>query len=186
MVKLKRVIFFDRDNTLIKDIPYNTDFNLVAIKPNVIETLQALRNKYDFIIVTNQSGVARGLISIGEVELFMKQLLDFFNTNGIYFLDYYYSPYHSSESDNVFNRASLCRKPGSILIELAAREHKIDLTQSFLVGDKLSDAEAACNAGVKPILISDVSNSQIVNYNSHIDPSQIIIISDFRKLLDVT
>lgn len=183
MDKLKRVIFFDRDNTIIDDIPYNTNPGLISIKPYVIETLQELSVTFEFIIITNQSGAARGLITIGQIELFMQHLLALFSKSNVTFLDYYYSPYFFTEaSENIFSRQSFCRKPGPLLIELAAREHKVDLAHSFFVGDRLSDVGAALNAGVQPVLIG---NTHYIDYNSNAKSPELIQIPDFRMLIDV-
>lgn len=177
------MIFFDRDETLIEDVPYNSDPSLIIFKPDVISTLLQLKNKYKFIIITNQSGVARGLLTIGQVELFMNSLIKIFRQNGIPILDYYYSPYYQlnkETSNNQFDRTSNCRKPGADLIKLAAREHLVDMSLSYLVGDRESDLLAAFNAGLKPIIVN--YRNLDLEYKTDFQYTEI---KEFRMLIDV-
>ncbi|MFA3782075.1 D-glycero-alpha-D-manno-heptose-1,7-bisphosphate 7-phosphatase [Melioribacteraceae bacterium 4301-Me] len=145
-------VFLDRDGTINFDTGYISNPRQVVLMPYVGECLFKLREIYKFklIVISNQSGIARGLLTHKDVKRVnnkINQLLKKFNTS----IDaFYYCPFHpdySSQSE------SLCRKPSPKMIFDASAEHNIDLSKSYLVGDKATDIEAGLNAKLKTILI---------------------------------
>ena len=147
-----RAVFLDRDGTLNEDTGYLGDPNKLVLLPEVGESLSLIKNKYHFklIVISNQSGVARGLISEQDViavnnELNKKRSLYDVKIDG-----FYYCPYHpdfSSEND------CDCRKPSPKMILDSAQENNIDLNSSYIIGDKIDDISAGINAGLKTILV---------------------------------
>jgi len=145
---MKKVIFFDRDNTLIKDVPYLNDPNGIELFDDTIETLLKLAERgYEFIIVTNQSGIARGLITKEQLIAIHEKLVHIFNQNNIDILAIYNSPY-GPESNHP------TRKPNPGMLLQAFEDYNIDKANSYMVGDKLCDGQAGLNAGIKSFVLN--------------------------------
>lgn len=143
----KKTIFFDRDGTLIIDKVYLNDPNQIVYLDGVFESLTLLRDAgFEFVIVTNQSGVARGLVTLENLDEIHRRISNEFSRHGIHFVGIYYAPY-SVESNHHM------RKPNPGMLEAAATEHGLDLGQSWIVGDRMSDIEAGYRAGCRTILL---------------------------------
>lgn len=143
-----RSIFFDKDNTLIKDQVYNCDFNKVEFFKDSLETLKYLSTKdYLIFIVSNQSGINRNYFSKSYYLKQMKLLIDFLKKNEIKITDHIFCP-HLPE-DNC-----LCRKPKIGMIKRLEAYYNIDLSKSYYVGDRYTDIEMAINSGINPIFIN--------------------------------
>jgi D-glycero-D-manno-heptose 1,7-bisphosphate phosphatase len=138
-------IFLDRDGTLMRDVDYCGDPRQVEVFPGATETLRKLKGAgYKLIIITNQSGIARGYFSEDDyraVEMeFLRQL-------GEELIDAtYFCP------DPPGTRSPR-RKPAPGMVFEAQRDHRLDLAQSYFIGDKTSDIECGRNAGVRTILV---------------------------------
>jgi len=145
-------VFLDRDGTLNEDPGYLRDTNLVKLFDGVGETLSLLKNNFNFklIVVSNQSGIARGLISDEDVNAVNDKINELLKEFNVQIDKFYYCPYHpdfnSKEECN-------CRKPSPQMILQAANDFQIDLSKSYLIGDTSADIEAGINAGCKTILI---------------------------------
>jgi D-glycero-D-manno-heptose 1,7-bisphosphate phosphatase len=113
------------------------------------------------IIVTNQSGVAKGLYKQEDVELVHGYLLNEFTKNNITISEVYYCLHHPDVSN------CICRKPGSLFVEKALARFHIDPAKSYFIGDKERDTEAGEKAGVKGILIE--ANSPLKNIVGQIE-----------------
>ena len=145
---MKKIVFFDRDETLIKDVPYLNDPSLIELFDDTISTLLKLKSKgYEFIIVTNQSGVPRGLITEEQLAQVHDELLRVLEAQGIEILSIYYSP-HLPDSNHP------SRKPNPGMLLQAFDEFDIDKSQSLMVGDKISDGKAGLNAGLKSFILN--------------------------------
>jgi len=150
----EKAIFLDRDNTLIEDPGYISNPDQVKLLDGVAEALIQLKGLgYKLVVVSNQSGVARGIVTEKKLEKIhdrLKQLLAEKNA----FLDrIYYCPYHSEGVVPKYRKESNCRKPNPGMLLRAVAEMDIDLEQSWCIGDKSSDIEAGIRAGCKTILI---------------------------------
>jgi D-glycero-D-manno-heptose 1,7-bisphosphate phosphatase len=148
-----RAVFLDRDDTLMVNVPYLGDPAQVQIFPDAAAALYTLR-KADFLlfVVSNQSGVGRGLITRGqvsEVNAEMKRQLDG---------DYIHAFYHSFATPD--DPYATDRKPSPELLFEAAKTHEIDLNSSFFIGDRLSDIECGLNAGCRTILLTHEKSSR--------------------------
>ncbi len=156
-----KAIFLDRDNTLIEDTGYINSPEQVKLLDGVAEALIKLKALgYKLIVVTNQSAVARGIVTekvLGAIHNRLKQLLAEKNA----FLDrIYYCPYHPDGVVAKYRKESDCRKPNPGMLLSAAEEMDIDLGQSWCVGNSISDVEAGLRAGCKTILIDLPSHQQ--------------------------
>lgn len=153
---LNKAVFLDKDGTLIPNIPYSIDPNQVHI---TVDTAKALRIfaklGYQLFIVTNQSGIARGYFSEEQVCLIAHLFREVFQSIEIHLQGFYYCPHHP-EGNFPYNINNCeCRKPKPGMIFQAAKEHSVDLEQSWFIGDILHDIEAGRHAGCRTILLDN-------------------------------
>ena len=142
-------VFLDRDGTLVRDPGYLHDPALVELLPGVVEGLRALaRAGWPLVVVSNQSGIARGLFGPAAFHAVTARLEELLAPHGVRFAGVYYCPHHPD-----FTGPCRCRKPGVELFERAARELGLDLRRSWFVGDMLKDAEPAARLGGRGILL---------------------------------
>lgn len=141
-------IFLDRDGTLNPDPGYIRSPDQFDLFPGVAQALAKLvRAGARLIVVTNQSGVARGLISMGELEAVHAKLRRLLGEADVRLDALYVCPHHPDESCR-------CRKPNTGMIDQAVRECAVDLTRSYLIGDHLRDMELAKRVGSRGILVT--------------------------------
>jgi D-glycero-D-manno-heptose 1,7-bisphosphate phosphatase len=140
-------VFLDRDGTINEEMGYINHVSRFRLLPQVGPAIRRLNEAgFKVVIVTNQSGAARGYFPaplVAEVHEHLKMLL----TGEGAHLDGIYACLHSPEEN------CACRKPRPTLIQQAARDLDLDLTRSYAVGDRYRDVETAANAGVKGILV---------------------------------
>jgi len=149
MAKL-RALFLDRDDTIIKNIPYMSKVEDIEYLPGVFEALQQLQDGgFRIFIVTNQSGLSRGLIKYKELEVIHQKITEDFSLRGLRIYKYYISPYIHKHPR---------RKPGPELLKEAERDFNVDLKRSIMVGDGDRDVEAGYNAGLKTCFKVEHSN----------------------------
>ncbi|MGE5140552.1 MAG: D-glycero-alpha-D-manno-heptose-1,7-bisphosphate 7-phosphatase [Rudaea sp.] len=156
-------VFVDKDGTLIEDVPYNVDPDLIRLVPGAAESLRRLqRLGFKIAVVSNQSGVARGLFAereLGDVENRLRQLL----SEGEVHLDgWYYCPHHPEGIVREYAIQCECRKPAPGLLLRATEELGIDLSGSWMIGDILNDVEAGIRAGCKTILLDNGNETEWV------------------------
>ena len=153
-----KAIFLDRDDTLIEDPGYISNPDQVKLLEGVAEALIELRAMgYMLIVVSNQSAVARGIVSekvLSEIHDRLSQLL---NEKGAYLDGIYYCPFHPDGVVSKYRKESDWRKPNPGMLLAAADEMDIDLSQSWSIGNSRSDVEAGFRAGCKTILIIRLS-----------------------------
>ncbi len=148
MLKMKAV-FLDRDGTIIKNIPYLNDPNKIEFLPGVIEGLKTLvNNGFNLFIVTNQSGVSRGFIKIEELEKIHERIKKILKDEGVEIKEIVYCPHHPDDNCN-------CRKPKTGMIKRIFKKYRINLKNSYLIGDKDEDIILAKNLGIKAVSISE-------------------------------
>ena len=143
-----RAIFLDRDGVLNEDNPHYTyHVDNFKILPGVPEALSQLKSAgYWLIVVTNQSGISKGIYTIEQ----MKACHEYFQLNcGVAIDWFYFSPYHRSVTN------SLLTKPGSLMFEKAIAKFKIEASKSWMVGDRGRDLIPARQLGIKTIQIGD-------------------------------
>jgi L-threonylcarbamoyladenylate synthase len=143
--KLKeKAVFLDRDGTIIQDNGYLSSTADVEFFADTIFSLKALQNEYELFIVTNQSGVGKGLITMEDVEHINSYIDNFLRENGITIRKWYICP-HESGCD--------CKKPSPYFLNKAAEEYGIRLKSSFVVGDHPHDIEFADNGGASGLYV---------------------------------
>jgi len=147
-------VFLDRDGTLIEDIPYLSDPGLARLLPGAGEAVARLNEHgIKVILITNQSGVARGYFTPGEVRSMHQQVRSLLSVEGAVLDAVYYCPHLPVEELGDGERPCDCRKPGIGLILQACEEHNIDPGKSFFVGDRVTDVETGRRMGGIGILV---------------------------------
>ena len=147
-------VFFDRDGTINEDIGYIARPDDIDLYPWAAAAVRAVNESgMKAIVVTNQSGVARGFHTETDLSAVHQRLIDELGGAGATIDAIYYCPHHPRFSDSPYGIDCDCRKPKPGLLHKAADEHAIDLASSFVIGDKLSDMELACNAGATAVLV---------------------------------
>lgn len=145
---MKRAVFFDRDATLIEDKHYMHKVEDIVYYDDSFTALERLQSKnYKLFIVTNQSGIGRGMFSEDQMHEVHKQIVADYKDQDIIIEDIAFCP-HSPEQKCV------CRKPSPKMILDLAKRHDIDLSKSFMIGDKISDAKAGENSGATGLLLN--------------------------------
>jgi len=163
MNPLQRAIFLDRDGTLIHDVGYLSNPDGVVLLPGVAEALRTLsESNFLLIVVSNQSGIGRGLISWNCHRAVHRKFIELFAREGVLFDDIRYCP-HSPAAQ------CCCRKPLPTTLEHCAHVWGIDLTASFMVGDKASDLLAGLRAGCQTILVARDPNGDPPMLDVHPD-----------------
>jgi D,D-heptose 1,7-bisphosphate phosphatase len=145
-------IFLDRDGTINEDPGYLGDPNKLKLFPEAGKALSELKNDLHFmlVVISNQSGVARGLITKEDVELVNTKLNELLSAHNVGIDAFYYCPFHPDYNSE--DECS-CRKPSPKLIFQASKDYNIDLNKSYFIGDTVSDIKCGFNAGLKTILV---------------------------------
>ena len=144
---LHPAVFIDRDGTIAEEVGYLNHVSRFRMFPFVATALRRLNEAgCPVIVVTNQSGVARGYFPESLVHEVHQRMMQQLAESGARIDAIYYCPHTPSENCN-------CRKPRTGMLERAAREHALDLRRSFVVGDRYADVELARNAQARAVLV---------------------------------
>lgn len=157
-------VFWDRDGTLIEDPGYLNDPDHVELLPGAAEALRRLAEAgFENVVVTNQSGIARGLLDEGRLKEIHARMEQLFAEAGARIDAIYYCPYLDGPEAAVaeYRRDSDLRKPKPGMLIQASLERKIDLTASWSIGNSLRDAEAGRAAGCRTILLANTPGPTI-------------------------
>ncbi len=150
----KAAVFLDRDGTINEQMGYINHISRFVLLPGVGQAIRKLNDRnIPVIVVTNQSGLARGYFPpalLDEVHAKMKQQLadDGARIDGLYIC-----PHHPEAKEEKYRKTCDCRKPKTGLLEQAALDLDLDLTKSFMVGDRWSDLKCGVKAGATSILV---------------------------------
>ncbi len=149
MIK-RKVVFLDRDGVIVNNSEHYYIYRIEDMKYNsgVFEKLKEFATKgFEFILISNQSGIAKGEYKISDTEKIHQQIKKDFKIRGLNLIDDYFCPHHPTKSK------CLCRKPNSLMIEKAIAKWNVDSESSFMIGDSDSDVKAAEKAGLKAFKI---------------------------------
>lgn len=136
----RKVAFLDRDGILIEDTDYPGKIEDVIFKKDVTSLLQTLISKqYEIIVVTNQSGIARGKYTVEDYLETTEYITKHYQSLGYPILDTFFCPYHIDGSIAEYKRKSILRKPMPGMVIKAAEKYEVDLSKSIMIGDKMSD-----------------------------------------------
>jgi len=144
---LRRAVFLDRDGTICEEMGYVNHVDRLQIFPYAAAAIRQLNEaEIPVVVITNQSGIARDIFPESLVHQVHKKMISQLAAGGAWIDAIYFCP-HKTED------ACECRKPNPGLLELAAREHGLDLAKSWVVGDRYADLEMAHAVGARSILV---------------------------------
>jgi D-glycero-D-manno-heptose 1,7-bisphosphate phosphatase len=179
---MNKAVFFDRDDTLIVDVPYNGDPGRVKLLPGARESCRLLRQSgYQLYMITNQSGVGRGLISEAQAHAVNARVLELIGKE--YFTDIYCC------FETADNPQTNCRKPSPFMLLKAKAEHDLNLPLSFMIGDKVDDITAGKSAGCRTIWLNSKGAPLLKKItadftaNSLLEAAEWIKTTEFRQKL---
>jgi len=159
-----RAVFLDKDGTLVEDVPYNVDVTRLRWLPGAVTGMQRLHAAgFRLIVVSNQSGVARGYFGEESLALLAEYMRGALANHSVPLTGFYYCPHHPDGSDARYAHDCSCRKPQPGLILRAAKEHDLDLHKSWVVGNAGHDIEAGRRAGCRTILVSNGDPTETFN-----------------------
>lgn len=145
-----KTVILDRDGVINKNPTnwgYVCNWNDFAFLPNALEAIQNLTESgYRIFVATNQAGIGRGIFTEQQLTDIHRQMLSEIKNAGGHIDQIYYCPHHPDAGCE-------CRKPRPGMLLRAAQEHKIDVSETFFIGDSITDIEAARQAGASPILV---------------------------------
>jgi D-glycero-D-manno-heptose 1,7-bisphosphate phosphatase len=151
---MNKAVFLDRDGTVNEEVGYLRDLKQLRLIPGAAGAIRRLNEAgLAVILVTNQSGVARGYFTeafVRETHALLERML---REEGAHLDAVYYCPHHPAAGDSHYTADCDCRKPGTGLIDRAARDLSLDVAHSYVVGDKWSDVELGQRAGAATILV---------------------------------
>jgi D,D-heptose 1,7-bisphosphate phosphatase len=175
-----KAVFLDRDGTIIIEKGYLASSDEVELYKGAPNALRMLKdNGFLLIVVTNQSAVARGLVSLDTIENIHHRMISILRKDGIELDGIYYCPHHPTEGINEYVKDCDCRKPGTGLLERAVKEFHIDLQRSYTVGDKLTDIEMAHGLSMKSVLVRTGYGESEINKIEGITPD--FIATDLKE-----
>ncbi len=185
----KPAVFLDRDGVLNIEAGYLYRVEDLQLIPGAAQAVRRLNDRNIFCtLVSNQSGPARSYYGADHVEALHQRLMQLLQTEADAHLDaLYYCPYLSPQSGGInpnFTRWSTWRKPNTGMLVAAAWEHDLDLSQSFMVGDKATDVDLAHNAGCTGILVQTGFGQDVLSgkYQHHAKPD--FIAADLALAVD--
>jgi D-glycero-D-manno-heptose 1,7-bisphosphate phosphatase len=153
-MNLRPAIFLDRDGVIIDDVHHLSTPSQVQIIPGSAEAIAALnRAGWPVVVVTNQSGVARGLFTLDVLHAVHRRISEQLLGKGARVEAYFFCPHHPAAEVAEYRLECSCRKPRPGMLVRAARELGLDLAGSWMIGDRDTDLQAGAAAGTRTILV---------------------------------
>jgi len=149
-----KAVFLDRDGTINEEVGYVNHLERFTLLPRVGQAILLL-NQFEIktVVITNQSGVARGYFPESLIHLVHQKMQDLLRMEGARLDGIYYCPHHPEVGDPPYRQKCRCRKPETGLVEEAVRELDLDCSQSYMIGDRGVDVEFGHRIGAKGILV---------------------------------
>lgn len=161
---MNNAIFLDRDGTINVEKDYLYRIEDFEFLPGVIEALKALQSAgFKLIIITNQSGIARGYYSEEDFQKLNAWMIEELLTHGIEIAAVYYCPHHPDAKIEKYKEDCSCRKPKLGMYEQAIKDFDINLEGSYAIGDKIRDCSICETTPCQGILIAENENKEVVD-----------------------
>lgn len=175
--RLKPAIFLDRDGVLSEEKSYVCKLEDFTIFSYTKECIKKIKEKgYLTIVITNQSGVARGLFSEEVLQEMNSYLIKETDVDAVY-----YCPHHPQGKIENYKRECNCRKPRIGMIERACKEFPIDIEKSYMIGDRASDILLGQNAGLTTVLVESGYGTK--RLEQEVTPDYIL--KDLREIISI-
>ena len=150
---MKKAIFLDRDGTINVEKDYIYKSEDLVFEEGTIEALKTFKNLgYILIVVSNQSGIARGYFTEEDLNIFNNNMNEILKKNGVEITEFYCCPHHP-DGIGEYKKICECRKPNNKMIEDAIKKYNIDREKSYMIGDKTSDIGAGIKSNLKTVLV---------------------------------
>jgi len=150
----KRAVFLDRDGTINVDVGYPRSYDQIEIYPYSYDAVRKIQAAgFLAVITTNQSGIGRGLLTENDLREIHRKMATAFASQGIHLDGIYYCPHYDQSDIPAFRQNCACRKPGTGMALRAAEDLDIDLSRSYVIGDKVEDILFGLNIGAEPVLV---------------------------------
>lgn len=177
MNKPRAAAFLDRDGVINRDHGYVGRWEDFEFLPGAIEGMRLLQQYgYGLIVVTNQSGIARGFYTEADFQLLTQRMMQELELQGVHLTAVYHCPHHPQGSVQELAIECDCRKPAPGMLLRAAQDHGLSMVDSVMIGDKTSDLQAGLAAGVGRMLAigfmppkQDFSEIQVARYSNMLD-----------------
>ena len=171
----RRAVFLDRDGTVLEEAGYLDRLERLVFFPFAIDAIRLLnRAGFAVVIITNQSGVGRGMYEEEFVHQAHGVVDERVTAGGGHIDGFYYCPHHPTAEIERYRKDCNCRKPGPGMLHAAAADLELDLSRSFAVGDKWTDVQAGLAAGAKGILVrTGYGRSSETSPRRHVEPTWI-------------
>ncbi len=149
-----RAVFLDRDGTINEEVGYVNHVDRLMLLPGAVQAIRLLNeNGFKTVVITNQSGVARGYFPESLVHEIHQRIQDSLRKEGATLDGIYYCPHHPDVGNPPYRQRCRCRKPETGMVEEAVKRLQIDCSKSYMVGDRGLDIEFAHKIGAKGILV---------------------------------
>ncbi len=184
--KPQKCIFLDRDGTINKFKGLVRNIDDIELEDKAAEGLKNInKSEYLSIVITNQPVIARGEVTVNELDSFHNKIETLLGNEGAYYDDLFYCPHHPDKGfDGEVKELKIdcdCRKPKIGLIIKAKEKYNIDITKSFFVGDTTMDIQTGINAGMKTILVKTGNKGLDGKY--HVKPDYVV--NDLSEIIDI-
>ncbi|MFD9359801.1 D-glycero-alpha-D-manno-heptose-1,7-bisphosphate 7-phosphatase [Streptomyces sp. NPDC060031] len=155
-------MFLDRDGTLTEPRHYPAHPDELVLQPDIGAPLRALQNEgYALVVVTNQSGLARGLLDTAILDAMHDRLRGLLDRHGVHLDGIYACSHHPDGTVHHYRKVCACRKPAPGMLYQAAHDLDLDLTRSWTVGDSACDIGAGHRAGTRTVLVGSRSSDAV-------------------------
>ncbi len=147
-------VFIDRDGTLIEEVNFLHRPEQVKLSAGIDSAIKSANDKnIPVVVISNQSGVGRGLFTENDVNEVHSYIQDLLKKEDCFISGFYFCPHHIGSPNPHYNKKCECRKPGPKSFLDASKNFDIDLKKSVMIGDKMLDLHSATNLGMQPILV---------------------------------
>jgi D-glycero-D-manno-heptose 1,7-bisphosphate phosphatase len=154
MMAKKKAVFLDRDGTINEEAGYLDSLEKLKLFPETSAAIRLINESgMKAVVITNQSGVARGYFDEGLVNTVHYHIQELLKRTKTYIDAFYYCPHHETAGRGIYLKSCTCRKPKTGMLLRAAEELDIDLAGSYMIGDTVKDIETAKNIPMKGILV---------------------------------
>lgn len=179
---MKKAIFLDRDGTINVEKEYLHKIKDFEFETGALEALKIFKElEYEIVVVTNQSGIARGYYTEEELIKLNKHMEEEVRKNDGEILKCYYCPHHPEKGLDKYKMQCDCRKPEPGMLEQGIKEFNIERESSYMVGDKISDIDAGKKSGLKAVLVKTGYGKKTFKELSENKKAEIMI---FENLLE--
>ncbi|MGJ8678766.1 D-glycero-beta-D-manno-heptose 1,7-bisphosphate 7-phosphatase [Paraglaciecola sp.] len=179
---MNKAFFLDRDGVINEDNHYVHKVEQFKFVSGVFEACRLIQAKgYKIIIVTNQSGIGRGYYDENAFSILTDWMLNEFEKEQVNITAVYFCPHHSAAGIGEYKKDCECRKPNSGMLVKAANDHQLNLSQSSLVGDRLSDIKAGTRAGLKSLYLISDDEAQLAQGNCNTAQSLLDAVQHYFK-----